>query len=401
MTLTDSTTTAAAGAQPPFDTAPPAASQPITQPRDATGHPAQPHPGAGVGRDLSELERASVAAVAVAVGLLGLLGFVNSFAAVYAAARPSFGWFAWTVPLGIDVGIAVFSALDITLARLNMRLRWLRLIPASLVAATIYLNVASAHGLLGQVAHAVLPALWVVVVEVGAHVVRVRAGVAAGTRMDRIRGSRWLLAPVRTLLLWRRMVLWELRSYPDALTRERNRLLALTDLQDTYGPLAWRWKAPRRSRALYKLGELAPARDLPALPAPETDRETDRNGDETGDRSPRRTKTATRTRPRRSARPAGRSAGRSGTNGRRSRAVRDSDDLLPLGRRVAADLYDRGEPLTRVTLAAALRDAGQGVSNERLGSLLTRLKTENRNGDAGLGPTGPVRAAGVDGGESR
>ena len=90
--------------------------------------------------------------------------------------------------------------------------------------------------------------------------VRVRAGLAAGTAMDRIRASRWLLAPVPTARLMRRMVLWEIRSYPDALRRERDRLLALTDLQDTYGRLAWRWRAPRRTRALYRLGELAPAR---------------------------------------------------------------------------------------------------------------------------------------------
>ena len=57
------------------------------------------------------------------------------------------------------------------------------------------------------------------------------------------------------------MVLWEVRSYPRALARERDRLLALTGLQDAYGPVAWRWRAPRRVRALYRLGELAPARD--------------------------------------------------------------------------------------------------------------------------------------------
>jgi hypothetical protein len=54
------------------------------------------------------------------------------------------------------------------------------------------------------------------------------------------------------------MVLWEIRSYPDALARERDRILARTRLQDTYGRIAWRWKAPRRERALYRLGELAP-----------------------------------------------------------------------------------------------------------------------------------------------
>ena len=64
------------------------------------------------------------------------------------------------------------------------------------------------------------------------------------------------------------MVLWEIRSYPAALRRERHRLLALTELQDTYGRLAWRWRAPRRVRALYRLGELAPADPTAVVAAP-------------------------------------------------------------------------------------------------------------------------------------
>ena len=39
-----------------------------------------------------------------------------------------------TVPLGVDVGIAVFTALDLLLARLGMRMSWLRLVPWALVA---------------------------------------------------------------------------------------------------------------------------------------------------------------------------------------------------------------------------------------------------------------------------
>ena len=54
------------------------------------------------------------------------------------------------------------------------------------------------------------------------------------------------------------MVLWETRSYTEALTRERARLLARCELADTHGGLAWRWRAPRRDRVLYRLGDLAP-----------------------------------------------------------------------------------------------------------------------------------------------
>ncbi len=238
---------------------------------------AAPREHARRARPLTGGERRAVTVTSVLAAALGLIGFANSFRAVADAARASFGALAVTVPVGVDLGIAVFSALDIVLARLDLRPRWVRLVPWTLTAATVYLNVTGQHTGFARVAHAVFPALWVIAVEVAAHVVRVRAGLAAGTAMDRIRPSRWLLAPVPTVRLMRRMVLWEIRSYPEALRRERDRLLALTELQDTYGRLAWRWKAPRRVRALYRLGALAPAsaqppsspwpRPAPVLPA--------------------------------------------------------------------------------------------------------------------------------------
>jgi hypothetical protein len=218
-------------------------------------------------RMLTQGEQTAISVTAAAVALLGLVGFVVSFTTVMDAAEPAFGRLAFLVPLGIDLGIAIFSALDITLARLNMRIRWLRLIPWALVGATIYLNIAGQHDLFGVVAHAALPLLWIVAVEVGAHVLRKRAGLADPARMDRVRVSRWLLAPRSTFGLWRRMILWEIRSYPGALSRERDRVLAKTHLQDGWGTL-WRWKAPRRARALYKLGELAPADLTPTLADP-------------------------------------------------------------------------------------------------------------------------------------
>ncbi|MEU0570865.1 DUF2637 domain-containing protein [Nonomuraea sp. NPDC005983] len=308
-------------------------------------------------RTLTEGEQTAIAVTAGVTGVLGLLGFVNSFARVANAAAPSFGWFAWTVPLGVDLGIAVFSALDLVLARLGMRLPWLRLIPWALTAATVYLNVAAYLGATGRpdwfaiVAHAVLPLLWVIAVEVGAHVVRKRADLSRPDRMDGIRRSRWLLAPLTTLALWRRMVLWEVRSYPEALGRERDRILAKTELQDRYGRL-WRWKATRRERALYRLGELAPKNApvrvqalrlnqalLPAL------------GKRTAAASRRDRSTKTTAPP----------------------AV---DDLIDLGRRTAADLAAQGQPLTRDRLRDAIRSTGQTISTDRAGALLARLRTE-------------------------
>jgi hypothetical protein len=307
-------------------------------------------------RPLTDGERAAVAGVAALVFVLGLIGFANSFARVAAAAEPSFGPLAPTVPLGIDLGIAAFCALDIVLARLDMRRRWVRLIPWALTAATIYLNVAGQPSWFARVAHGVFPALWVAAVEIGAHVVRVRAGLEAGTAMDRIRASRWLLAPSRTAGLWRRMVLWEIRSYPLALARERDRLLALTGLQDAYGPLSWRWRAPRRVRALYRLGELTPARDdtPPTRPA-----EPGRLAGPAAVPAAPAVPAARRRAPRKA----------------RRAAAPDVDALMPLGWQVTADLADRGEALTRDTLAAGLRAAGHAAGNARVGALLARLKT--------------------------
>lgn len=349
------------------------------------------------GRALTSSEFTAVAVVAALVAVLGLLGFVNSFAAVAEASRPSFGRLSWTVPLGVDLGIAIFAALDIVLARLDMRIRWLRFIPWALTAATVYLNVAGETGVFGKVAHATLPALWVCAVEIAAHVIRIRAGIAAGTRMDGIRTARWLLAPWPTLKLWRRMVLWEIRSYPDALARERARLLALTDLQDTYGRWAWRRNAPRRVRALYRLGELTdaatngapsgarspgpsggPAKDGPT--APPVDRPAPEPGPSTRpDAGPSAPSDAgpSRTRPRTTAaRSGGRQRGPSARRSRKPAAPPDVDDLMPIGRRIAADLADTGQPLTRNALAARLREAGQTAGNARVGTLLARLKTE-------------------------
>ena len=157
----------------------------------------RPRPTGGVGvRPLTDGERAAVAAVAALTGLLGLIGFANSFARVAAAAVPSFGPLAPTVPLGIDLGIAAFCALDIVLARLDMRPRWVRLIPWALTAATIYLNVSGQPSWFARIAHGVFPALWVAAVEIAAHVVRVRAGLEAGTVMDRIRVLAVAAGPV-------------------------------------------------------------------------------------------------------------------------------------------------------------------------------------------------------------
>ncbi|MGP3635722.1 DUF2637 domain-containing protein [Streptomyces sp. 24-1644] len=210
-----------------------------------------------------ELGLAGVGALAAAG--VGALGLISSFDAVSAAAARWGFSEAWMVPVGMDVSIPVFSVANLLLIRMDMALAWVRFVPWVLTLVTCGLNVSAGHGLWAKVAHGTMPLLWVVFSEIGAHVYASRIGAVTGRRMDKIRASRWLLAFPSTFALWRRMTLWEVTSYADALARERERLLARADLREQHGR-RWRSQTPRRERVLLKLGELNPAteRETPA-----------------------------------------------------------------------------------------------------------------------------------------
>jgi hypothetical protein len=197
---------------------------------------------------------------------VGALGLISSFDAVSAAAA-SWGFSApWMLPVGIDVSIPVFTVANLLLIRMDMALAWVRFVPWVLTLITCGLNIAAGHSLSAKVAHGTMPLLWVVFSEIGAHVYAVRIGAATGRRMEKIRFSRWLLAPVSTFALWRRMTLWEVTTYTVALACERDRLLARADLHERFG-WNWRRKTPRRERVMLRMGDLAPATE-DTTPAP-------------------------------------------------------------------------------------------------------------------------------------
>ncbi|MEV6109640.1 DUF2637 domain-containing protein [Streptomyces sp. NPDC051940] len=211
-----------------------------------------------------ELGLAGLAALAAAG--VGALGLATSFDAVSeAATRWGFGA-PWMLPVGIDIAIPVFTVANLLLIRMDMALAWVRFVPWVLTAITCWLNVAAGHSLSAKLAHGTMPLLWVVFSEIAAHIYAVRIGAATGRRMEKIRFSRWLLAFPSTFALWRRMTLWEVTSYADALALERTRLLARADLREKHGR-NWRRRTPRRERVLLKLGELAPA-NSPAVEPP-------------------------------------------------------------------------------------------------------------------------------------
>ncbi|MDQ0598932.1 hypothetical protein QF037_003277 [Streptomyces canus] len=205
---------------------------------------------------------------ALAAAGVGALGLISSFDAVSAAAL-RWGFSApWMLPVGIDVAIPVFTVANLLLIRMDMALAWVRFVPWALTLITCGLNVAAGQGMWAKVAHGTMPLLWVVFSEIGAHIYAVRIGAVTGRRMEKIRFSRWLLAFPSTFALWRRMTLWEITSYSEALAREKERQLARADLRERYGR-KWRSQTPRRERVMLRMGELAPTGAVPVAPEPE------------------------------------------------------------------------------------------------------------------------------------
>ncbi|MBT2206875.1 DUF2637 domain-containing protein [Actinomadura sp. NEAU-AAG7] len=176
-------------------------------------------------------------------GLAGLGGY-GSYASVRDVAEPWFGGHAWIVPAGVDLGILALVSVALLLEWLAMPMPALRWMAMAFTGATVWLNVSAAHGdPAGVVMHAAMPVLFVTFVEAVRHAIRRRAGIAAGTVREGVPLARWLLAPISTFRMWRRMVLWQITSYPRALTAEQRRRRALALLRDHYGR-AWKNKAP-------------------------------------------------------------------------------------------------------------------------------------------------------------
>ncbi|MFI9311371.1 DUF2637 domain-containing protein [Streptomyces triculaminicus] len=128
---------------------------------------------------------------------------------------------------GVDTGIMVMIAVDLLMAWLKRPISWIRYPVWLLTAATVVLNAASAAprgpwetlDYIAAGAHGTVPVLFIMVVEVG------RDAIDRVVRPDLERDSiplvRWLLAPVATARIYRRMRLWGVDSYPEMVRRDQ------------------------------------------------------------------------------------------------------------------------------------------------------------------------------------
>ncbi|MFD9047863.1 DUF2637 domain-containing protein [Streptomyces zaomyceticus] len=194
---------------------------------------------------LTRAHRVLIGVVIAGALVIAGIGFAGSYAAVRElAVQKGFGTFSYFFPIGIDAGICVLLALDLLLTWLRIPFPLLRQTAWVLTAATIAFNGAAAWpDPLGVGMHAVIPILFVVAVEAARHAVGRIADIAADKHMEGVRLTRWLLSPFPTFLLWRRMKLWEIRSYEQAVKLEQHRLVYEAQLHAQFGR-AWRRKAP-------------------------------------------------------------------------------------------------------------------------------------------------------------
>lgn len=203
---------------------------------------------------LTRAHRVLISALAFGAVVIAGIGFAGSYAAVRElAVKRGFGNFAYVFPIGIDAGICVLLALDLLLTWMRIPFPLLRQTAWLLTAATIAFNgAASWPDPLGVGMHAVIPVLFVVAVEAARHAIGRIADITADKHMEGVRLTRWLLSPGRTFLLWRRMKLWELRSYEQVIRLEQERLVYEASLRSRFGR-GWRRTAPVESRMPLRL----------------------------------------------------------------------------------------------------------------------------------------------------
>ncbi|MBO0803222.1 MAG: DUF2637 domain-containing protein [Nocardiopsaceae bacterium] len=314
----------------------------------------------------------AAAVIAPLVAILAVLAGVASFATIRHLAAPWFGATAWIVPVGIDIGILILLAWDLLAEYLRFPWPALRWTAWMFIGGTIYLNIAAAHGNpIASVMHAAMPAIFVTAAEGIRHLIRQWTGLAAGTRIERVPATRWLLSPWSSFTLARRMILWQVTSYRRGLALEYQRLQAIARLQETYGRRLWRWKAPLRDRLALRLAWAGSATDTgtmktPAVLDPPGEAPSASPDDSPGPRDAMSTLLGHLPRfclieP--------------------PKPMPQNDPnrlLIDTASEILREAERHGQRITQATLARKLRERGHRVANDRLGSIFAAASTGPR-----------------------
>ncbi|MGI5048285.1 DUF2637 domain-containing protein [Streptomyces sp. JAC25] len=198
----------------------------VSETENGTG--TKPSPG-----KLTGTQKWAACAIVLAALVLAGIGLYLSFehVAVFAFEELRFGSLGkgQLFAVGVDVGIMVMIAVDLLMAWLKRPISWIRYPVWLLTAATVVLNAASgapegAWKLIDYVAagaHGVVPVLFITVVELGRDAID-RVVRPDQAERDSIPWLRWVLAPVATARIFRRMRLWGVTSYPEMVRRDQD-----------------------------------------------------------------------------------------------------------------------------------------------------------------------------------
>jgi hypothetical protein len=240
----------------------------------------QPEPATAINRPpLTALQKKLLGVVAGAALTIAIIGFAGSYTAVtHLAEQKHFGWFAYAFPAGIDAGIVAFLALDLVLTWLRMPYPLLRQGAWGLTAATIAFNAAAAWGdNLAVAMHAVIPVLFVVVVEAARHAIGRIAAIVADRHIESPPWQRWILSPIGTFLIWRRQRVWQIPSYLKVIEQQRELRVFRAQLRKDYG--FWWWRtAPADKLLVFELARFGISVSE-ALAMPEAEAEAQRQAE--------------------------------------------------------------------------------------------------------------------------
>jgi hypothetical protein len=183
--------------------------------------------------------------VSVILGLVvGGYGLAGSYVTVSELAGRRSVPLASLVPAGIDGGLVAVVVLDLVVAWIGTSVGWLRQLVRVLSVGTVAANtVGDWPDPIAVRLHAAAPLMLLAMVEASRTVLLRRMGQAKGVLRDSIPLARWVLAPWRTWLLWRRMVLWQITSYRRAVDTELELRRAAAALRTRYGQ-RWRHEGP-------------------------------------------------------------------------------------------------------------------------------------------------------------
>lgn len=202
--------------------------------------------------------------LAVVAGVGGLMlagiGFTGSYNTLrHLAESKGFGTFSYAFPIGIDAGILVLLALDLYMMRKRMPWPILRWTAHGLTVATVVFNASAAGPItrdpLAASMHGAIPVLFVIAVEAARHYIGRMADLLAGdTPLGSVPLPRWILAPLSTARLARRMRLYNL-PYKEVAAQHQQLRIYREGLRQKYDshPRGWRKAATPNEMLPFKL----------------------------------------------------------------------------------------------------------------------------------------------------